>query len=166
MYMCNSFFFDNSDICNSAVIAKYAWHARHVRHDSEMSGREFKHCRTFCLAEVNVKEMSSRETYIKYLTESFLFAGHQVTKCPAGNQNVWQSTEYLPDILSSTPEIILAITDSAWQFLHVRKASSILSTYRPMATSTLNKNFSDFSRGYEKLLIQQITVALQLVTEH
>ncbi len=41
------------------------------------------------------------------------FAGHfQIAKCPTGNQNVWQSTECLPDILSGTPEIILGITAS------------------------------------------------------
>ena len=44
------------------------------------------------------------------MAESFLFAGHQVAKCLTGNQNVPQSTEGLPDILSDTPEIILAIT--------------------------------------------------------
>ncbi len=38
-------------------------------------------------------------------------AGHfQIAKCPTGNQNVRQSTECLPDILSCTPEIILVIT--------------------------------------------------------
>ncbi len=37
--------------------------------------------------------------------------GHfQIAKCPTGNQNVWQSTECLRDILCGTPEIILAIT--------------------------------------------------------
>ncbi len=89
------------------VIAKYAGH---VRHDFEMSGREFKHCWTFCPAVVNAKEMSGREKYIKYPSESFLFAGHQVAKCPAGNQNVWQSTECQSGNLSGNPEIILAIT--------------------------------------------------------
>ncbi len=40
---------------SSSVITKYC---RHVRNDSEMSGREFKHCRTFCLGVV---EMSGRQ---------------------------------------------------------------------------------------------------------
>ena len=44
-------------------------------------------------------------------TEKTKFAGHfLISKCPAGNQNVRQSTESLLDILSGTPEIILAIT--------------------------------------------------------
>ena len=47
------------------VIAIYAGHAGHVRHDFEMSGREFQHCQTFCPAVVNVEEMSSREMYIQ-----------------------------------------------------------------------------------------------------
>ena len=55
---------------------------------------------TFCLAVVNVEEMSGRENYIEYPTESFLlFAGHQVAECLAGNQNVRQGTDCLPDVL-------------------------------------------------------------------
>ena len=49
---------------------------------------------------------------VKCPAEGFLFAGFQVAKCPAGIQNVRQSTECLPDIFSSTPEIILAITNT------------------------------------------------------
>ena len=42
------------------MIIKYA---EHVRHDFEMSGREFKHCQTKCIcpAVVNVEEMSGRK---------------------------------------------------------------------------------------------------------
>ncbi len=65
----------------------------------------------FCPALVNVEEMFSREKYIKDPAESFLFARHQITKCPTGSQNVWQSIERLPDNLPGTPEIILAITE-------------------------------------------------------
>ena len=61
------------------MIAKYAGH---VRHDFEMSGREFKHCRTFCLAVVNVEEMSGRKN-----KGSRTFSGSKMSnrelKCPA-----------------------------------------------------------------------------------
>ena len=91
------------------VIFQYAGYVGRVRHDFEMYGREFKHCQTFCPAVVNVEEMSGTEKSINYPAESFLFAGDQVAKCLAGNQNAGQITECLPDILSGTPEIILAI---------------------------------------------------------
>ncbi len=64
-----------------SVIAKYVGQ---VRHNFEMSGTEIKHFRIV----VNVEEMFVRKKYIKYLAESFLFAGHPVAKCPARNQNV------------------------------------------------------------------------------
>ncbi len=35
-----------------------------------------------------------------------IFADHVLKKCPAGDQNVLQSIEGLPDILSGRPEII------------------------------------------------------------
>ena len=48
----------------------------------------------------------------KCLAQKTKAAGHfQVAKCPAGKQNVCQSTESLLDILSGTPEIILIITE-------------------------------------------------------
>ena len=58
-----------------------------------------------------MEEMLGGQKYIKYPTESFVFAGHQIAKCLAGNQNVRQSTGCLSDIFSGTPEIILAITE-------------------------------------------------------
>ena len=76
----------------SYIVAVFAKYAGHVRHNVEMSGREFKYCRTFCAAVANMEKMSDRE------------------KCPAAYQNVGQSTECLPDKISGRPKIILANT--------------------------------------------------------
>ncbi len=74
-----------------SVIAKYVGHARH---NFEMSGREFKHCRTFCAAVVDVEELSGRENKV-YWT----FPNSKMSD----RESKWS------DILSGTPEIILAI---------------------------------------------------------
>ena len=70
-----------------AVIINYA---AHVRHDIEMSCREFKHCWTFCLAVVNVKEMSSRKN-----KGCRTFSGSKMSsrelKCPAEH---WMSARH------------------------------------------------------------------------
>ena len=70
----------------------------------DMSGTILK-CPAESSSTVNVEEMSSREN------KGCQTFSNGVAKCPAGNQNVWQSTECLLDKMSSTPKIILIITE-------------------------------------------------------
>ena len=75
-----------------------------------MSGRELRLCQTFCPAGLNTHKMFDKE----YENNHCYLAVINWEECLTGAQNVRQSAEGLPDILSGTPEIIFATTDSHW----------------------------------------------------
>ncbi len=72
-----------------------------------MSGRELRPCRTFCPAGLNTHKMFDKENKNDHWRLPVIIW----EECLTGAQNVRQSAEGLPDILSSTPEIIFAITE-------------------------------------------------------
>ncbi len=89
-----------------SVIAKYAGHARHVRQTSADVRQ-----RAQTLPDI----MSSRFQYtydvVKEIkNDHWYLPATNWEKCLTGAENVRQSTEGLPDILSGTPKIIFAIS--------------------------------------------------------
>ncbi len=99
-----------------SVIVKYA---RHVRQTSANVRQGDKHCRTFYPAGFNTHKMSDKENkndqgYLPVINWE---------KCLTGVQNVRQGAEGLLDILSGTPEMILAITvPSVKRFIYLTSA--------------------------------------------
>ena len=73
-----------------------------------MSGRGLRPCRTFCPAGFNPHKMSDKANK----NDHWYLPVINWEKCLTGTQHVRQIVEGLPDILSGTPEIIFAITDT------------------------------------------------------
>ncbi len=71
-----------------------------------MSGRELRPCRTFCPAGFNTPKMPDKENK----NDHWYLPVINWEKSLTWAQNVRQSAQGLPDILSGTPEIIFAIT--------------------------------------------------------
>ncbi len=71
----------------------------------QMSGRELRTYRTFCPAGINTHRISDNDT--RMATDIYQSS---TGKCLTRAQNVRQNAEGLPNILSSMPEIIFAIT--------------------------------------------------------